>query len=69
MNRGFPGYSVVKKLLAHSGDAGLIRFSGKGAACPCIFFSGVGNGKPLQYSCLKNSMDRKVWKAARTHST
>ena len=23
--------------------------------------SGVGNGNPLQYSCLENSMDRGVW--------
>ena len=22
---------------------------------------GVGNGNPLQYSCLENSMDRGVW--------
>ena len=24
---------------------------------------GVGNGNPLQYSCLENSMDRGVWQA------
>ena len=24
---------------------------------------GVGNGNPLQYSCLKNSMDREAWQA------
>ena len=29
------------------------------ARCP-----GVGNGKPLQYSCLENSTDRGVWQAA-----
>ena len=23
--------------------------------------SGVGNGNPLQYSCLENSMDREAW--------
>ena len=23
----------------------------------------VGNGNPLQYSCLKNSMDREAWQA------
>ena len=23
--------------------------------------SGVENGKPLQYSCLENSMDRGAW--------
>ena len=25
---------------------------------------GVGNGNPLEYSCLENSMDRGVWWAA-----
>ena len=24
-------------------------------------FPGVGNGNPLQYSCLENSMDTGVW--------
>ena len=24
---------------------------------------GEGNGNPLQYSCLENSMDRGVWRA------
>ena len=24
---------------------------------------GVGNGNPLQYSCLENSMDRRTWRA------
>ena len=24
---------------------------------------GVGNGNPLQYSCLENSMDRGAWRA------
>ena len=26
-------------------------------------FPGEGNGSPLQYSCLENSMDRGVWRA------
>ena len=25
---------------------------------------GVGNGNPLQYSCLENSMDTGAWQAA-----
>ena len=25
--------------------------------------SGAGNGNPLQYSCLENSMDRGAWRA------
>ena len=47
---------VVKKLPADAGDArdvGLIPGSGKSP--------GVGNGNLLQYSCLKNSMDRGAW--------
>ena len=38
-----------------AGDAGLI--SGLGGS------PGVGNGNPLQYSCLENSMDRGAWQA------
>ena len=26
-----------------------------------FFFPGEGNGSPLQYSCLENSMDRRAW--------
>ena len=26
---------------------------------------GEGNGKPLQYSCLKNPMDRGAWRATK----
>ena len=26
-------------------------------------FPGGGNGNPLQYSCLENSMDRRAWQA------
>ena len=26
-------------------------------------YTGVGNGTPLQYSCLENSMDRRAWQA------
>ena len=28
-----------------------------------VFWFGEGNGNPLQYSCLENSMDRGAWKA------
>ena len=38
-----------------SGDAGLIPGSGRSL--------GGGNGNPLQYSCLENSMDRGSWQA------
>ena len=51
----FPGGSVVKNPHASAGDLGLIFGSGR--------FPGEGNGNPLQYSCLKNSMDRGAWQA------
>ena len=47
---------VVKNLPASAGDSrdvGLIPGSGRSL--------GGGNGNPLQYSCLKNSMDREAW--------
>ena len=46
---------MVKNLFANAGDTGSIPGLGK--------FPGVGNGNPLQYHCLKNSMDRGAWKA------
>ena len=57
--KGFPGGSVVKNPPANAvdtRDAFLIPGSGR--------FPGVGNGNPLQYSCLENSMDRRAWWAA-----
>ena len=53
---GFPGGAVVKKLPANSGDAGSIPGSGGSPE--------GGNGNPLQYSCLRNPMDRGSWQAA-----
>ena len=56
--RGFPGDTVVKNLPASAGDTrdtGLIPGSAS--------FPRVGNGNPLPYSCLENSMDRGVWQA------
>ena len=54
----FPGGSVVKNSTASAGDsgdasliAGLERFPGE------------GNGNPLQYSCLENSVDIGAWQA------
>ena len=55
---GFPGGTVVKYLLASARgvrDTGLIPGSGGSP--------GEGNGYPLQYSCLENSMDRGAWRA------
>ena len=37
----------------NAGDLGLIPGSGRSL--------GEGNGYPLQYSCLENSMDRGAW--------
>ena len=42
-----------KESACHAGDQGSI--SGLGSS------SGEGNGNPLQYSCLENSMYREAW--------
>ena len=44
---------MVKNLPANAGDAGSIPGLGRSP--------GGGNGNPLQYSCLKNPMDRGDW--------
>ena len=49
---GFPDGSVVKNPFANAGESGLIPGSGRSP--------GVGNGNPLQYSCLGNPMDRRA---------
>ena len=46
---------VEKKGPANAGDAGLIPGSRRSP--------GEGNGDPLQYSWLENSMDRRAWQA------
>ena len=56
LNRDFPGGSDSKEFTYDAGDMGLIPRSGRSP--------GEGNGNPLQYSCLKNSMDRGAWQAA-----
>ena len=50
---GFPEGSVVKHLPANAEGMDLIPGSGKSP--------GEGNGNPLPYSCLENSIDRGVW--------
>ena len=47
--------SEDKESTRNAGDWGLI--SGLGRS------TGEGNGYPLQYSCLENSMDRGAWQA------
>ena len=48
---GFPGGSVAKSPPINARDMGLISVSGRS--------SGEGNGNPLQYSCLGNSIDKR----------
>ena len=47
---GFTGGSVGKESACNAGDLGSIPGSEKSPK--------VGNGNPLQYSCLENSIDR-----------
>ena len=44
---------MVKNMPVSAGDAGFIPVLGRSP--------GEGNGSPLQYSCLKNPMDRGAW--------
>ena len=50
---GFLGGSDGKEFACNTGDPGSILGLGKSP--------GEGNGNPLQYSCLENSMDRGAW--------
>ena len=58
---GFPDGSVGRESVCDAGDTGdsvdmgLIPGSGRS--------HGEGNGNPLQYSCLENSMNRGAWQA------
>ena len=49
------GGSKSKESACDAEDLGSIPGSGKSP--------GEGNGHPLQYSCLENSMDREAWRA------
>ena len=56
IKRGLPQWLSGKEFACNEGvegDAGLIPGLGRSP--------GGGNGNPLQYSCLKNSMDRGAW--------
>jgi len=62
---GFLGGSDCKESACRERDPRLINGSGRSP--------GEGNGNPLQYSCLENSMDRATWQAtchgiSRSHS-
>ena len=50
---GFPGGSDGKESACSAGDLGSIPGLGRSP--------GEGNGNPVQYSCLVNSMDRGAW--------
>ena len=50
---GFLGVSVLKNLPASAGDLGSNPGLGRSP--------GEGKGKPLQYSCLENPMNRGAW--------
>ena len=49
---------VVKNLPANAGDARDVGSIPDSERSP-----GVGNGNPLQYSCLENPMDGGAWRA------
>ena len=50
---GFPCAALIKNLPASTGDAASIPGSGRAFE--------VGNGNPLHYSCLENSVGRGAW--------
>ena len=51
----FPGGSDIKESAYYVEDS--VSIPGLGRS------PGEGNGNPLQYSSLENSMDRKAWQA------
>ena len=57
----FPGGSDGKESTCNAGDASSIPGSGRSP--------GVGNGYPLQYSCLENPMDRGAWRVTESDTS
>jgi len=56
INRYFKSFPVIsdgKETTCNTRDPGSISGSGRSP--------GEGNGYPLQYYCLENSMDRGIW--------
>ena len=53
LTRGFSGSSDGKQSACNVDDLGLIPGLGRSP--------GEGNGNPLQYSCLENSMNGGAW--------
>ena len=56
MQIDFPSGSDGKESACISRDPGSVVMSGRSP--------GEGNGNPLQYSWLENSMDREAWRAS-----
>ena len=54
---GFPGGSVGKEFACNTGNMGDVHLIPGSGRCPW-----EGHGNPLQYSCLKNPMDRGAWR-------
>ena len=52
-SKGFPGGLVGKESSCNVGEPGSIPGLGR--------YPGEGNGNPLQYSCLENSMNKGAW--------
>ena len=70
--RGLPGQTLSVKSLCIALGASLVAQTVKKSACSAGDLGsipgserapGEGNGNPLQYSCLEDSMDRGAWKA------
>ena len=55
-HQGFPGGSDGKESTCNAGVLDSISGWGRSPV--------EGDGNPLQYSCLKNSMDRRAWQTA-----
>ena len=55
---GFTGGTVIKNLPVNAGDTRDMGSIPGSERSP-----GVGNGNPLQYSCLENPMDKGDWQA------
>ena len=55
--RGFPGGASAKEFACNAGN------TGDTASIPGSRSPGGGRGNPLQYSCLKNPVDRGAWQA------
>ena len=58
---GFPDGSGGKESTCNAGDAGDMGLIPELGCSPA-----GGHGKPLQYSCLENPMDRGAWRVQST---